>query len=148
MTNETTPIHIGVMVLILNPDGEVLLGKRKNAFAAGEYGIPSGHMESGETFMQAAQREIKEETGLVVSEDNLVLFAISNYLVIEWNRQYVTFDFVTTIPNQKIIPAEPDKCESWEWYNLDTLPQPLHHPAGRTIKQYQQYQDSKKLVIS
>ncbi len=136
------------MILVLNEQDKVLLGKRKNAFFAGEYGIPSGHMEPGETFGQSAIREIAEETGVEAKERDLTLFAISNYVVQSWDYQYITFDFVLHTPSNSVTTKEPDKCEGWKWYDMDNLPAPLHYPAQRTIRQYQQYLIQKQIVVS
>lgn len=148
MSIENKPLRVGTMVLTLNEKGQVLLGKRKNAFAAGEYGIPSGHVDSGETFQQAAVREVNEETGVQIQEDSLLLFAISNYIIDTWDSQYVTFDFLLTVPSESIATKEPHKNEGWGWYDLDKLPEPLHYPAKRTIEQYHQYKSQKSIVIS
>ncbi len=139
MTSEHGHFRVGIMVLIFNEKGKVLLGKRKNAFAAGEYGIPSGHMEKGETFTQAALREIQEETGVSIKEKELLLFALSNYIIEDWDDQYVTFDFAVTIAASTISNQEPDKCEGWEWHDPALLPAPMHYPAQRTIDQYARY---------
>jgi 8-oxo-dGTP diphosphatase len=152
MTSEHGYFRVGIMVLIFNQEGKVLLGKRKNAFAAGEYGIPSGHMEKGETFTQAAIREILEETGVSVREKELLLFALSNYIIENWGDQYLTFDFAVTVVTSSISNQEQDKCEGWEWHDLKLLPTPMHYPAQRTIDQYAQYlqlrPQERPLIIS
>lgn len=56
-------------VLIENPNGELLLQRRKDS---GLLGLPGGAMEPGETFEEAARREVREETGLLVGELKLV----------------------------------------------------------------------------
>ncbi|WP_322096021.1 NUDIX hydrolase [Pelagibius litoralis] len=43
---------------------EVLLVRRANPPQAGEWGFPGGKVESGETVLEAARRELREETGL------------------------------------------------------------------------------------
>ncbi|HUH98395.1 MAG TPA: NUDIX domain-containing protein [Anaerolineales bacterium] len=53
-----------VRILILNPRGEMLLTKSHKW--CGKYVIPGGHIELGESAVEAARREIKEETGLDV----------------------------------------------------------------------------------
>jgi len=45
--------------------GQVILIQRKTEPNAGWWGFPGGHVELGETAMQAAIRELFEETGVV-----------------------------------------------------------------------------------
>ena len=47
-------------------DGAVLLVKRGQAPARGQWAIPGGSVRLGETLQEAAQREIFEETGIVI----------------------------------------------------------------------------------
>ncbi|WP_371171311.1 NUDIX hydrolase [Aliiroseovarius sp. 2305UL8-7] len=46
-------------------DGRVLLVKRRNQPEAGSWGFPGGHVDFGETTMQAAVRELREETSVL-----------------------------------------------------------------------------------
>ncbi|MGX0877890.1 8-oxo-dGTP diphosphatase [Roseovarius sp. MBR-154] len=49
---------------VLLRDDQVLLVKRRNEPDAGLWGFPGGHVELGETAMEAAARELYEETGV------------------------------------------------------------------------------------
>jgi mutator protein MutT len=55
------------IVVVTDPDGAVLLQLRDRDAAAepGQWGLPGGHLESGETPAMAVVRELAEETGLV-----------------------------------------------------------------------------------
>lgn len=64
---------IGILVF-RNNFQEVLLVKHgeKASHPTGIYGLPAGRIDSGETAIKAAVRELKEETGLETSEEDLV----------------------------------------------------------------------------
>lgn len=66
----------GSVVIIVNEHNEILLQERLN----GNWGLPGGLMDLGESFEEVAKREVFEETGLVI--ENLRLLNVhsgSNY---------------------------------------------------------------------
>jgi 8-oxo-dGTP diphosphatase len=62
---------LGVGAIIVR-DGKVLLARRGNPPLKGEWSIPGGLVELGETSRQAIVREVREETGLEVEPTKLV----------------------------------------------------------------------------
>jgi mutator protein MutT len=62
---------VGVGAIIVE-NGRVALIKRGHAPAAGEWSIPGGTMEAGETVREAVVREAREETELVVEPGELL----------------------------------------------------------------------------
>ena len=61
-------------VILLSPEGRVLLLRRSGAGDhEGEWCFPGGKIEDGETVAEAAVRETKEETGLLLSSPGEVL---------------------------------------------------------------------------
>lgn len=54
---------LGALAVMIR-EGRVLLVKRRNEPDAGKWGFPGGHVEYGETALQAAARELREETGV------------------------------------------------------------------------------------
>ena len=56
---------VGVAVVVLNGD-RVVLGRRSRGVYQGAWCIPCGYVEYDEDVRLAAQREFKEETGLLV----------------------------------------------------------------------------------
>ena len=61
----STPVVDVAVCVIQSPDGRVLLAERTSRqVAAGFWELPGGKIEPGETPLQAAVRELQEETGL------------------------------------------------------------------------------------
>ena len=56
-------------------DDKVLLVKRTNHPGKGLWAIPGGRVKLGETLKEAARREVKEETGVIISpKDPIYVF--------------------------------------------------------------------------
>jgi ADP-ribose pyrophosphatase YjhB (NUDIX family) len=66
----TFPIP-AVMAVVVHA-GAVLLVQRGNPPNAGRWGFPGGKMECGETWRQAAERELFEETGILAAAQRLL----------------------------------------------------------------------------
>ena len=63
----------GAATIIVNDKGQILLQSRADN---DRWGLPGGCQELGERFEDTVIREVKEETNLDVSEENLELIAI------------------------------------------------------------------------
>lgn len=115
--NEHVP-KVGVGVMIFK-EGKVLLGKRKNAHGEGQYAFPGGHFEYMETFEECCRREVREETGLEI--DNIKFQLVGNIKDYA-PKHYVQVSFTADWKSGEPEVVEPDKCEGWEWYDLNDLP--------------------------
>ena len=86
---------VGVGAVIVDA-GRVLMVKRAHAPLAGEWSIPGGVLETGEMLREAAVREAREETGLVIETADL-LGVYDRVLRDEGGRtlyHYVLIDFL------------------------------------------------------
>ena len=59
---------VGVTGIIFNQKNEILLFK--HLYRAHQWSLPGGYLKSGEHPMEGLEREIKEESGLIVSIDD------------------------------------------------------------------------------
>ena len=64
-----TSVRAGVGVFVLQEGGTILLEKRSDC---GLWGLPGGKIEPGESIRQAAEREVLEETGLLIQITRLI----------------------------------------------------------------------------
>ena len=114
---------IGIGVIIENDENKILIGKRKGSHAP-FYSIPGGHLELGETFEEAAIKEVLEETGMLIH--SLKVIAVTNNLRTykDENKHYVSIILYTNQFEGTPLILEEDKCEKWEWYSPLQLPQP------------------------
>ncbi len=113
---------IGVGVCILK-DGKVLLGKRLNSHGQGTWAFPGGHLEFGETVSECAQREVAEETGIQITNIRRGPY-VEDFFLAE-NKHYITLIIMADWRAGDPVVLEPNKCEQWQWFEWDDLPQPL-----------------------
>ncbi|KAF4522143.1 hypothetical protein B566_EDAN012605 [Ephemera danica] len=62
-----------VAAVLLNESQEVLMMQEAKRSCAGQWYLPAGHIEAGETIQQAVEREVLEETGLVMQSTTLIM---------------------------------------------------------------------------
>lgn len=126
--------HIGTCVIVLNSaKTHVLLGRRKNNYKAGSFGLPGGRIEIGEKVDASAEREILEETGLRAT----CLRYIGVVKEFQETYDFVHFAFVCEEFEGEPKVMEPEKCESWEWYELSKLPEGVLPGHRAAIEIYQ-----------
>lgn len=62
-----------VMGVLINSKNEVLMMQEAKKSCAGQWYLPAGRMEPGETIEEAVKREVLEETGLQMNPTTLLL---------------------------------------------------------------------------
>jgi 8-oxo-dGTP diphosphatase len=122
---------VGVGVVVVK-EGKVLLGKRKNAHGDGSWSLPGGHLEYGETIEECALREVDEEVGVKIK--NLRLGPYTNDIFPNEQKHYITLYVISDYLSGQVEIKEPDKCERWEWFEWNNLPEPLFIPMQNLIK--------------
>jgi len=62
-------VRAGVGVIVRDAEGRILLEQRRDC---GLWGLPGGRIEPGESIIDAATREVHEETGLTIRVTHLI----------------------------------------------------------------------------
>jgi 8-oxo-dGTP diphosphatase len=121
---------VGVSAVITRGD-RILLGRRRGAHGAGAYAFPGGKPHPGESPDDAVAREVLEETGLTCTAIRRVTW--TNEVFAEAGLHFVTLHHQAEVADGEPQLLEPEKCEGWDWYRWDDLPQPLFTAAANLI---------------
>jgi len=116
---------VGVGAVIVDDHREekrVLLIRRGTAPLLGEWSLPGGVLECGETLREAVAREAREETGLVVETDEML--GVYERLIRDdegrLRYHYVLIDFLCR-PVGGDLNAGSDAADV-RWFTLEELP--------------------------
>lgn len=112
-----TAQNIGTCIILVSSEGKFLLGKRKNAYKSGSYGLPGGRIELNEPMSDAIQRETAEETAIELNHLDYVGVVREN----QGGYDFIHFVFTASVGDSKAELLEPDKCEGWQWVDADFL---------------------------
>jgi len=117
MTRARFPVTVH---LFFFREKQILLLRRFNTgFRDGEYSVPAGHLDGGETVMQAGIREGKEEVGVDIEETNMAFSTVMHRI-----EDDERVDFFVHVHKWQGEPfnAEPEKCDDVRWVEIDSLP--------------------------
>ncbi len=111
-------------------DHRVLLLRRHNTgWRDGEYSVPAGHVEQGETVTEAAIREALEEVGVALEPDGLAVIHVMHRAGDDGQGQQrpddERIDFFLRVDAWPGAPvnAEPEKCDELRWAAVNALPE-------------------------
>ena len=101
--------------IVIN-DGKVLVIKQKQGF----WGFPKGHMEQGESEIQTAIRETKEETNLDVIIENKTRFCL-NYIIEDENINKEVVYYIAKVDGKINIKPQIEEVNSIAWIDIDKV---------------------------
>lgn len=107
--------------VVINRQGEVLLIQRRNEPYRGCWALPGGFMEMDETLEHCAVRELEEETGLVVAEDELRLVGVFSSIGRDPRGRTVTGAYRVDVVETQSVRSGDDAAAA-RWFSLNALP--------------------------
>ena len=124
---------VGCGVLIENEKGEVLLQKRSDT---GDWCVPGGALEPGETYIEAATRELSEEVGIKVSDLKLFGLYSGEDREIHYPNGDVVYSlsviFITRSFTGEISDSDSEVLEH-RFFGKNSIPKDLFYPDARPI---------------
>lgn len=131
---------VGFGAMVLNKQGQVLLGRRhKNPDKADSefrvsdvWTMPGGKLKYGESFEEGAIRETLEETGIVLK--NLKIICINED--INEFAHFITIGLISENCEQEPKVMEPEEIIEWKWFNLNEIPNNIYFPSAKVLNNY------------
>lgn len=119
--------------LILRRADTVLLARRSGvSYGDGQWGLPGGHVEAGETLAQAASREAWEEVGVRTDPADLEPVGMSRYV----DGDVCGLDLFFSTSTFAGEPRPVSECDRIGWFSLDALPEPMLSWVPGSLRRY------------
>ncbi len=120
------PLRIGVGIALLNHENKVFVGKRIDN-PTNSWQMPQGGIDQNENFLDAAKRELEEETGiksvkLIKELDGWFKYDLPKYLLGKlWKGKY------RGKPDEINVKTKNPEFFDWKWIELSKLPNVAVH---------------------
>ncbi|BBI51598.1 hypothetical protein HORIV_40190 [Vreelandella olivaria] len=114
--------------MIIDENGRLLLFLYKDEHQAPFWATVGGELKPSESYVEAAKRELYEETGLIQDVDEMLrerddVYAVARSVPARWLEKY----FLVKWPaNREVFAAkwtdeEKSTIQTWKWWSLDEL---------------------------
>ncbi len=127
MTPERFRPYLAVNVFLLKENKVFLIRRANTGWRDGQWGIPAGHVEAGETALAAAVRETQEEAGVTVAPEDLRFVHIMHHRSDQGAgyppRIYAHLSFFAAQWKGEPHLAEPERSDNAGWFPLSELPE-------------------------
>ena len=130
---QNLPLRLGVGIILLNKENKVFVGRRLDN-PLKFWQMPQGGIDNGESFFQAAKRELEEETAitkvkLIKELDDWLIYNLPDDLLGKiWQGKYrgqkqkwFVMKFEGEDQEINVNTKSPEFLE-WKWVNPDELP--------------------------
>lgn len=122
---------LGARAIVLDKDNQILLVKHTYQ---SHWHLPGGGVKKGESLKAAVLREIREEVGVIPTEDP-ELFGIyfHTYLGVH------DYPVIYIVKNYTVVKSSSPEIEKMEWFCFDKLPDKVNPGTKRRLTEYFQH---------
>jgi len=117
-----------IVAAVVVQDGRVLMVRRRVPEGTLSWQLPGGRVEPGESPAQAAVREVREETGLLVRPGRL----LGARRHPETGRRMV-YVACAALAGEAVV-ADPDELAEVAWWPVASLPTPVYAPVAAYVR--------------
>jgi len=110
---------VAVHLFFLRNESVLLLRRVNTGWEDGKYSVPAGHVETGESVIEAAVRESHEEVGICLKTLDL---EVAHVMHRKAEEERIDFFLVVKSWTGEITNKEPHKCDDLSWHPLASLP--------------------------
>lgn len=113
---------IPAVFLIFEREGKILMARRANTgYMDGKLQMPSGHVEKGELPTETGVREAKEEVGVDIAPEDLILVHTSYRARIDDANERADYFFRVEKWSGELCNTEEEKCSELIWMSFDDI---------------------------
>ena len=113
--------QLTLVLLYCEKQGKILLAMKKRGFGEGKYNGFGGKVEPGETILEGALREFREECRASVPADKLVRRGVLTF-VFRGSHKVMQVHLFTGSPDAMVGEAQETEEMRPEWFSLDAVP--------------------------
>lgn len=114
-------LTVDLVIATREPKPKVLLIRRKQAPFAGSWAMPGGFVDENEPLADAARRELKEETGVRITDlEQLYTAGDPGRDPRGWT---VSVAYLAQVDRAKVKAVAGDDAREVKWFALDELPE-------------------------
>lgn len=111
-------IYVAVDILLFYKN-EILLIKRARKPYAGFYAFPGGFVKENERIKKAALRELREETGIKLKQNQLKFFCYADKPNRDPRGRVISFVFYVLLREKPEVKASRREIAKAEWFKIN-----------------------------
>ncbi len=123
-----------VHVFMLRGEQIFLLRRANTGWGDGLLSVPAGHLDGDEQIVEAAIREVNEETGVSIVPEAMQVVGVMHR---KSNNERIDFFLTAETWNGEAHNAEPARCSEAKWFPVHPLPPDLVPYVRRGLENYQ-----------